>query len=269
MTDARKISKKTLLWVSAAHALVLLLAVFFARLMAPTPPPKMLEMIGLPDSLNPADGEPGVQPRAPEIPNAPSPAPSAAPPPPMTPPQPLPVTPSPSAPQNHFPVEPPAPKPPPPKPRTPVKPNLTRTIRDTANSAADSQRHPNSGLNVNSVAESLRRGVSGVSNRADGPSGSPTGNPNGDWYRTLIKNTLERHWIKPPLNNPTLTTTVKIRVLANGAIEYLGLTASSGDAAMDNSVVSAVRAAGKVSSPPPAGFKIPYEDTVIFKFKND
>jgi TonB family protein len=260
------------LWVSLAHALVLLLALFCAHVLAPTPTPKMLEMVGLPDNLNPAEGEPSATLRGPVIPTPPSPAPPAAPPPTVPPPSaPPPPPPAPPA-INHFPVEAPPPKPKPPKPKVPVKPNLDTTTRAPARAPANT-RTP-----ANSVAQSLNRAVSanpnagvpgGSRNSDTGSPGSPTGSASGDWYRTLIKNKLEQHWMKPSSGNPNLTATIKIRVLADGTVEYLGMTGSSGDAAMDNSVVSAVRSVGKISPPPPDGFPKPYEDTVIFRLKNE
>ncbi|MDR1190127.1 MAG: TonB C-terminal domain-containing protein [Verrucomicrobiales bacterium] len=111
-------------------------------------------------------------------------------------------------------------------------------------------------------------GIPGGAGNQSSP-GSPAGNPNGDWYRTLIKNTLERHWMKPQSGNPNLAATVKIRVLADGTIQSLGMVSGSGNAEMDASVLAAIRAAGKISSPPPTGFKIPYEDTVIFRLRSD
>jgi TonB family protein len=297
---SHKISRKTMFWVCVAHVLVLLLAVFLAHVLTPTPPPKMLEMIGLPDNINPANGEPSAKQRGPAIPNQPSQPTqpqqsSPTPPPPQpavqtppTPPQPqvqTPPEPQPRIPvKNDFPTEPVQPKPKKPKPT--VQPNLNPTTRNTvtpsltpaittprSNSTGNASSN---GVSASSIERSLSNAIGGDTNAGvrnglgdQGSSGSPTGNKNGDWYRSLIKNTIERRWMKPQSTNPNLTATVRIRVLADGTIEYLGLTSGSGDTEMDNSVISAVRNAGKVSMPPPDGFPKPYEDTVIFRLKGD
>lgn len=291
-------------WVCVAHVLVLLLAIFLAHVLTPTPPPEKLIMVNLgnEENVNPAEGRASAKQRGPANPN-PNPQPATAPPtptppqpqptPPVTPPQPTPpqppvVQPTPTPPEpvvkNDFPTE--TTSPPKPKPtKVKVEANLNPVSRSNtvkANTSTTVQRSASSsssnGISASTVERSLSNALGGGGDPTagvpggrgpDGSPGSRTGNPNGDWYRTLIKNTIERRWMKPQSTNPNLTATVRIRVLADGTIEYLGLTSGSGDTEMDNSVISAVRNAGKVSMPPPDGFPKPYEDTVIFRLKGD
>ncbi|MDR1146011.1 MAG: TonB C-terminal domain-containing protein [Verrucomicrobiales bacterium] len=287
MSAPHQLSRKTLCWVSAAHVLVLVLALLVAHIVAPTPaPPKLLLVnLGQPDHTNPADGEASALSRGPAV-QAPPQSP-AAPPPPVTP-QPPPAAPPvpvepPSAPaRDDFPTAPPPVKPKPAKPKpTQVKVDLTKPVTRSAKPpgvASTNASSTVSGRAAGRIERSLSSAISGhpaagvpggSKTGTDGSPGSPDGHPNGDWYRTLIKNTLERHWLKPSADNPNLTTTIKIKILADGAIQYLGMTGSSGDTAMDRSVIDAVRAAGRMSMPPPAGFPKPYEDTVIFRLKSD
>jgi membrane protein involved in colicin uptake len=160
----------------------------------------------------------------------------------------------------------------------PVQPNLDQTTRPATAKPSPTNTRSNANSGASAIEKSLNNALGGDPNAGlrggsragrTGSPGSPTGNPNGDWYRTLIKNTLERYWMKPQSDNPNLATTIKISILADGTIQYLGMTGGSGDAAMAHSVISAVTAAKKIPVPPPAGFKIPSEDTVIFKLKSD
>jgi TonB family protein len=287
---SHKPSKKTFLWVSGAHVLVLLLALFFAHVLVLTPaPPKLLMVnLGQEENTNPAEGQvsvrqrgaentisqPAAPPAAPQ-PVVPSPPPQPVPPQPVTPPEPTPPVPV----KNDFPAEPAPVKPKPAKPKpAQVKVDLSNPVTRSSTNKPTAAKTPGQGsaINANQVERSLSNALGGDPSAGvpggtgdQGSPGSRTGNPNGDWYRTLIKNTLERHWMKPQADNPNLTTTIKIRILADGTIQYLGMTSGSGDTAMDNSVISAVRAAGKMAVPPPAGFPKPYEDTVIFRLKGD
>lgn len=120
------------------------------------------------------------------------------------------------------------------------------------------------------IQSELKKGLQnvGVSNGSESGHGM-LGRPDGQasWYHTLIRETFLKHWQKPQLPGAAkLETLVSIRIAPDGGVTFLGVSQSSGNAAMDESVRKAASAVTKLSQPLPSGLGHPdYEVTVNFR----
>jgi TonB family protein len=78
-----------------------------------------------------------------------------------------------------------------------------------------------------------------------------------------VRDALYRNWQQPTLSQ-TLVTRVTIQVARDGRVLGVQLTTSSGNTAMDESVLESVRPVKQIE-PPPAG--VPSEIYIDFKLQ--
>jgi TonB family protein len=121
------------------------------------------------------------------------------------------------------------------------------------------------GPSASDIRGQLSKGLQSVG-VVGGTGSGAAGSPDGSAYNALIKKTLVGNWSKPAASGGSLKTLVKIRVRPDGTVELVGLSGSSGDKAMDQSVLDAVRASGRLAKPLPEGLGSPdYEVVVNFQ----
>lgn len=121
------------------------------------------------------------------------------------------------------------------------------------------------GPSASDIRGQLSKGLQSVG-VVGGTGSGAAGSPDGSAYNALIKKTLVGNWAKPTASGGNLKTLVKIRVRPDGTVELVGLSGSSGDKAMDQSVLDAVRASGRLAKPLPEGLGSPdYEVVVNFQ----
>ncbi|WP_158227227.1 cell envelope integrity protein TolA [Mangrovitalea sediminis] len=79
-----------------------------------------------------------------------------------------------------------------------------------------------------------------------------------DKYILLIKQRVTDHWFRPPSTDSNLSTVVTIRLLPTGELISATIKDSSGNAAFDNSVLSAIRSISR--------FPVPDDPTVFNEY---
>lgn len=79
-----------------------------------------------------------------------------------------------------------------------------------------------------------------------------------DKYVLLIKQRVTQNWLKPPSIDPNLKTVVTIKLLPTGELVSATIKESSGNAAFDNSVLSAIRSISR--------FPVPDDPTVFNEY---
>jgi|GEM_PF-765676 len=173
-----------------------------------------------------------------------------------------------------------------------VKVDLTKVVKRTSPAAPDKASEEEDSGQEGSVdggkKEGVKGGVVGSNGKtleAKGPSASDlkkalteampsvgvvngsgmgaAGSPDGSAYNSLIKKTLTGNWSKPRNSGGSLKTLVKIRVKPDGSMESLGIFESSGNKAMDQSVLDAVRSTGRLAKPLPNELGSPDYDVVV------
>lgn len=173
--------------------------------------------------------------------------------------------------------------------KTPVKVEIGKPVKRIAQGSASSSAQPDGkdsgkeggvkegakgstgtdlgakGPSASDIRGQLSKGLQSVG-VAGGSGSGAAGSPDGSAYNALIKRTLVANWVKPTASGGGLKTLVKIRVRPDGTVELVGLSDSSGDKAMDQSVLDAVRASGRLGQPLPEGLGSPdYEVVVNFQ----
>ncbi len=294
---SHEISPKTLCWVGAAHVLLLLILALSGKLFQTEPKEDFIPLVGLPDQINPREGAPALEgskqtagptnpvPSPHESIPAPEPIRQIQPAPMPTPPQPVveQKQPEPLPPvKNDVPDLTPAPVKPPKteKVKAPVKIDLDHVVtrkaenpNPSSNPTAAHTPKGGSSVSANQVENTLAQALGSTSGvhggRGDtGTPGVPGGSVAGDEYRTLIKITLEKHWTSPS-DDPALSTVVRIRILGDGSVLFLGIQTPSGSQAFDDSVVQAVNATKRMPYPPPTSLAHPdYTTTVRFRLND-
>lgn len=119
-----------------------------------------------------------------------------------------------------------------------------------------------SGTGIGSGNSSGERGIK--SGQGEGSPGSPNGVENAPWYDTYIGIQLKKNWAQPVAEG-ALVTSVSVRILADGTVQFMRITKPSGNTAMDQSVVNAVQSVRKLGNPPPPGLPNPYDRVVKFE----
>ncbi|MEO0453461.1 MAG: TonB family protein [Verrucomicrobiota bacterium] len=254
MTSAA-LKRSTMVWVALAHLLLFLLFFFLTSQSwfrpAPTPYLEMVDLSQLPTlspesaqtkSVEPNNPEP-VQPPEPVVTREPEPIPEPTPVPLKT------LVPEPTpAPTPETKVEPkPVPK------KNVVEVDLTQQVTKSTATATVSNSPSTS---------SIRKSLS--ENLASTQSNSPTADEIAA-YRAMIKRVLYSAWVRPGLQNDQLEASVMVRVLPNGALRFLSLKSSSGNAIFDQSVTEAVHSVRKLPQPLPKGMGNPdYQVPIIF-----
>lgn len=66
-------------------------------------------------------------------------------------------------------------------------------------------------------------------------------------YDDLIRSLVTQNWIRPPSARNGMSVTVQVNMLPDGSITNASVLRSSGDAAFDNSAVTAVRNVGRIT----------------------
>ncbi|MEM6883720.1 MAG: energy transducer TonB [Verrucomicrobiota bacterium] len=249
--------------MAGAHIAIILLLLFFPSFQRKEEPEKTLQWVNLPSpqTIAAENSNPESQNPKPAEPSPPAPKPE---------PQPIPETiappvkpkPEPTPKPKPEPVKPkpqPVPKPPPPKPKpTPVQVDLTEVVTKTTTNKATSG-------NTNTLTQRLNDSMDAVQMKSTARSTASSSTINS--YHLRIKNALDRAW-RRPLGMPTmLQAQVTLKILPDGTIVFIRLAQSSGNQAMDDSVVQATKTAGKVSKPLPAGMGSPdYQVTINFNY---
>jgi len=266
--------KKTILWVAGGHIIIILLLFFFPSFEKKKVPEKTLQWVTLPSPqptsvVNTQSSEP-----APAPPPAPEPKPTPAPTPAVkrtnpTPPQPKPAP----IPKQSTPKPPPKPTPvkpketpvevkkevvKKPKPRS-VKVDLTKVVQKSTKTKAIQP-------DTSTVTKRLTGSLDAVQMKSTSNSSASASTI--ESYHLRIKNALYRAW-KRPLGSPTmLEAQVTLNILPDGSIVFVRLADSSGNPAMDQSVIQAAKSAGNVSKPLPACMGTPhYQVTINFIYK--
>jgi TonB family protein len=258
--------QKTILTVAGVHVVVILILLFFPSFHKTKPQEKTLQWVDLPPTSSTTVAPPLPPTPAPPVPqkNIPSP-PEPTPPEPVTPPvkpKPDPVTPVPDKPKpkpetpKPDPQPKPKPKPTPPKKPAPVQVDLTAVVKKTS-------KQPATQGNANALTKRLSDTVDSVQMKSSASTSASSSTVNR--YHMEIRNALYQAWQRPTGGPRPLEAQVTLKVLPDGTIIYIRLTQSSGNAAMDNSVITATRQAGKLSKPLPQGMGSPdYEVTINF-----
>jgi TonB family protein len=94
--------------------------------------------------------------------------------------------------------------------------------------------------------------------------GDPRGTVDAPWYDSYIGIQLKKNWARPTAEG-TLFTLVSVRILADGTVQFVRISRSSGNSSMDQSVVDAVQSVKKLGNPPPPGLPNPYDRVVRFE----
>jgi len=133
---------------------------------------------------------------------------------------------------------------------------------------------PSTGASAGDIKDRLhgKLGKAGVSSAsANGQSGVPTGSAapsEANAYYTLIRDIYYDVWHQPPsLANKKLSTTLKIRINKNGEILSFQTQQSSGNKAMDESVLTAAKTVKTIGSPLPDVLGSDFaEISILFEF---
>lgn len=220
--------KKIFWWVSGTHAgvLFLLLVVPFVRGCFHRQPKEVVMEIGIAAPAPPT----AINPILPSIQPEPEPAPSPAPEKPAPVPEPKKEKPKPAP----KPEPKPEPKPAPEKPKWEPKPVVRqdkRVIRQTPTTQPQPAAQPRPDLSQ------LKQSLSSLAD------------PDDAYYGT-IQPRFYAVWQQPASAPYGTKATAAIRVSSTGQVTYSALTAPSGNALFDQSVLAALRAVGRLPAPP-------------------
>ncbi|MDA1087395.1 MAG: TonB family protein [Verrucomicrobia bacterium] len=173
-----------------------------------------------------------------------------------TPPRPQPASPVEQAPPAPVPEEiPQAPKPPPRK-RTPVEVSKNRVTRD-------GQMTPPPPPAPTPSKQALKKLLADVSSPAAPAATSASENQR---YLALVQRTMYDAWRRPVAQAPVGTTaSVSITFGANGSVRSFRLVGTSGIAAMDESVLEAVRSVTQIPGLPASFIKSHPSLTIAFE----
>jgi len=246
-------------WVTGAHVIFIIILLFSPSFKKKKIPEKTLQWVNLPPAQHSEVTTPENV--------AENTTPSATPPKPTPPsaPKTKPVTPKPVKPKpipKPEPIQPkptPVPKPPPPKPKpkpNPVEIDLTNVVKKTTTNKATRG-------NSNTLTQRLNNSLDAVQMKSTASTSASSATINA--YHLHIKNALHRAWKRPNGIPSMLEAQISLNILPDGTIVFVQLAQSSGNQAMDHSVIQAAKTAGKVSKPLPAGMGSPdYQVTINF-----